>query len=172
MLKAKLKSGMPLMDFLEHITPAKEWVDLKQKIILNETKKLKPLGITVRKSMEMSVEDFIQICLKLNKYKWFKDYRYSVEFYTENGYYPHIHILLRKWDKTELPRCDLIRNLKRIFKQSKDSQIEVKELTSSHADHYEEYLSGNKEEKLKQDLIKKDIEERKKFSLDNIYTDL
>lgn len=172
MLKAKLKCGMSLMEFLEHITPAAEWNALKKTITEKETKKLKPLGITVRKSLAMETDEFINISKKLNKYKWFKDYTYALEFYTENGYFPHIHILLKKWDKTLLPRCDIIRNLKRIFKQSNDSQIEVKELSSIHANHYEEYLGGNKEDSNKQDRVKKDIEERIKFSLNNIYTDL
>jgi hypothetical protein len=173
MLKAKLKCGMTLMEFLEnHYSPKSEWNDLKNAIVAKESNKIKHLGITVRKSLAMETDEFISICNKLTKYKWFKHYSYSVEFYTENGYYPHIHILLKSWNKTELPRCDLIRNLKRIFKQSKDSQIEVKELSSIHANHYEKYLGGDKEDSLKQDRVLKDIEERKKFSLNDIYTDL
>ncbi|AXH79544.1 MAG: hypothetical protein [Circular genetic element sp.] len=171
MLRAKLKCGMPLMEFLEHIMPKAEWDAFENQILIKENKKIKPLGITVRKSLAMETDEFITICQQLTKYKWFKDYVYSVEFYTENGYYPHIHILLKKWDKTTLPRCDLIRNLKRIFKQSNNSQIEVKELSSIHANNYEEYLGGNKENIDKQERNKKDIEERIKFSISNTYSD-
>lgn len=173
MLKTRLKCGMTLMEFLdEHYTPKAEWASVKNSILAKESGKIKPLGITVRKSLAMETDEFVSICLKLTKYKWFKDYTYSIEFHTEKGYYPHVHILLKKWNKTELPRCDLIRNLKRIFKQSLDSQIEVKELSSIHANHYEKYLGGDKEDKSKQNRVQKDIEERKKFSLDDIYTDL
>lgn len=170
MIKTKLKDGTPLMDFLKsYVVKKQDWNTYESMIIQKEKTPPSYLGITVRKNMEMSIDDFLKICLKLPKYKWFKDYVYSVEFHTETGYYPHVHIALAKWDKLTLPKADLIRNIKRIFKQSKDSQIQVDILTKDHYEKLCNYIRGEKKDLKKSPYVILDKKERLKYKLEDYY---
>jgi len=171
MLKTKLKDGTLLMDYIKNVVirDTRKWDTFSNMIEQKEKHPTKHLGITVRKNKSMPIEEFLKICLKLPKYKWFKDYTYSIEFHTESGYFPHVHIALAKWDKLTLPKADLIRNIKRIFKQPNDSQIQVDILTTEHHERLKQYIKGDKKDLEKTPLIILDKEERLKHQLDDFY---
>lgn len=172
MLKTKLKDGTPLMDFLKAYVYKKDFEIYEDKIKEKERNPSSYLGITVRKNLSMPIEDFLKICLKLPKYKWFKDYIYSIEFNTESGYFPHIHICLSKWDKISLPKADLLRNIKRIFKQQADSQIQIDVLNLDHYNKLSKYIFGEKKDLNKEPLVILDKTDRVKYDLMDYYTDL
>ena len=170
MLKTKLKDGTPLMDFLKAYVYKKDtWGQFNEMVHQKENNPTKHLGITVRKNKEMPIDVFLKICQKLPKYKWFKDYIFSIEFHTESGYYPHVHIALAKWDKIKLPKADLIRNLKRILKQTNDSQIQVDILTKDHYQKLVQYIKGEKKDLNKEPLVILDKQERTKYNLEDFY---
>ncbi|AXQ65310.1 MAG: hypothetical protein [Circular genetic element sp.] len=172
MLKAKLSDGTPLMHYFRDQTPSfwkgtefKNFRDFESLIIDKEKGTLPYYWIQFPKPHNLSTPQlFLDKILGLERYIWFKNYVFNVEFN------PHIHCHLIIKDPSNT--CRPARIIDNISKHLgiPGNNVECKRQTHSLTNRIN-YVKGLKVPQHKQMLVEKDCVDRQNNNIDLYYND-
>ena len=120
-------------------------------------------------SFDKEIADIIaemELCIRLfreSAYNWVENALYSFEFYSKEGWNPHIHLVTEQ----NQPPSMVMKAVKRgpCFKKTKSYNVNVRKGTDKY--HYE-YIKGNKKEE-KLENSEKDEEFRQSNNLKSYY---
>ncbi|AXH78036.1 MAG: putative replication initiation protein [Circoviridae sp.] len=176
MLKTRLHDGTPLMEYFRDLRPSfwkgstfANYSAFEAMIMEKEKPKTDSyFWIQFPCPNNATPEEFAELLVGLERYVWFRNYWYNIEFQTERGIHIHSHLLLDNPAGSVRP-ARIIANIASHLKLEKN-HIECKRWSHSRTNRLN-YLKGMKIPQSKMENVDMDKTFREKYNLKNVYTD-